>query len=121
MTNRIKQIVFAVLAGAIVALLITNASPSSAAVGAPSGAVDAKALYAQQCAACHALDGSASTAAGKKMNVRPFSAAEVQKLTDAKLLEIIIKGKAKMPAFGSKNSAEDNKQLVAYCRSLGKK
>ncbi|MBI1761895.1 MAG: cytochrome c [Acidobacteria bacterium] len=117
MTNRIKQVVFPVLAAATLALLVTSAQPSSAAVKA----ADAKSLYAQQCAACHALDGSGNTAAGKKMNVRAFNTPEVQKLTDAKLLEIITKGKDKMPAFGSKNSAEDNKQLAAYVRSLGKK
>ena len=117
MTNPIKQVAFAVLAAAALALLFTSAQRSSAAIMV----TDSKSFYAQECSACHGADGTGNTAAGKKLKVRAFAAPEVQKLTDAKLSEIISKGKDKMPAFASKHSADEIKQLVAHIRTFAKK
>jgi cytochrome c6 len=81
-------------------------------------AQDAASLYKSKCAACHAADGTGS-AMGKKMGAQDFTSAEVQKMSDADLSDIITNGKAKMPAYKSL-SADQVKGLVAYIRSLKK-
>ena len=59
---------------------------------------------------------------GKKLGTRDFHSPEVQKMTDAQLIEIITKGKEKMPAYGAgKLTAEQIKELAGYVRELGKK
>ncbi len=117
MTKNIKTVVFSVLAVAALALSLSNANPSNAAVGI----ADAKGLFAQYCASCHGVDGSGNTPIGKSMKLRALGSPEVQKLADAKLNEIISKGKNKMPGFSSKLNAEEIKGLVAHIHALAKK
>ncbi len=81
-------------------------------------AQDAASLYKSKCAACHAADGTGSPM-GKKMGAQDFTSADVQKLSDAELSDIITNGKAKMPAYKSL-SADQVKGLVGYIRSLKK-
>jgi cytochrome c6 len=81
----------------------------------------AKSLYQAKCAACHGADGTGNTPAGKKLNARDFHAPEVLKQTDAELLETMMKGKNKMPAYKDKLKEDELKSLVAYVRELGKK
>ncbi|HJY86126.1 MAG TPA: cytochrome c [Candidatus Acidoferrales bacterium] len=95
----------------ISALLLPSARAQSAA----------EKLYKAKCAMCHSEDGSGDTPAGKKMSARDFRLAEVQKQTDAQLIEITVKGKNKMPGFDKKLTEEQIKQLVAYIRELAKK
>jgi cytochrome c6 len=94
-----------------------------AIIPATAFAADAatEALYKAKCAACHGPDGTGSTAAGKKLNARDFHSPEVMKETDAQLLEIVTKGKNKMPSYDGKLNADQMKSLVAYVRELGKK
>jgi len=75
-------------------------------------------LYKSKCAACHGADGTGS-ATGKKMGVHDFTTADVQKMSDAELTDVITNGKNKMPKYGSLKS-EDIKGLVAYIRTLKK-
>jgi len=79
-----------------------------------------EAIYKKQCAMCHGADGSASTGMGKTFKLRDLRSAEVQKLTDEQLQEVISKGKGKMPAYGTSLGAEKIKSVVAYIRELGK-
>jgi len=81
----------------------------------------AEATYKAKCAGCHGADGAGSTPAGKAMKIRDFHSAEVQKETDAELTDIITNGKNKMPKYADKLKDTEIKDLVAYCRSLGKK
>ena len=83
-------------------------------------AADAAANYKTKCAMCHGADGKGDTPAGKKMGAHDFSSPEVQKATDAELIAITTKGKNKMPAYGSKLSDADIKDLVPYIRQLAK-
>ena len=83
-------------------------------------AQDAAATYKAKCAMCHGPDGKGS-ALGTKMGAHDFTAADVQKETDAQLTEIITKGKGKMPAYDGKLKDTEIKDLVAYIRSLAKK
>ena len=75
-------------------------------------------LYKSKCAGCHGADGTGS-ATGKKMGVHDFTTADVQKMSDAELTDVITNGKNKMPKYGSLKS-EDIKGLVAYIRTLKK-
>jgi mono/diheme cytochrome c family protein len=81
-------------------------------------AQDASTLYKSKCAACHGADGTGSPM-GKKMGAHDFTTADVQKMSDAELTDIITSGKNKMPKYGSLKP-EDIKGLVAYIRTLKK-
>ncbi len=87
----------------------------------PSIAADAAAdLYKSKCAACHGVDGSGETPAGKKLEVRDLRSADVQKQSDAELNAMIANGKKKMPAYSDKLSAQQIQDLVKYIRNLKK-
>jgi cytochrome c6 len=81
-------------------------------------AQDASALFKSKCAGCHSADGTGS-AMGKKMGAHDFTTADVQKMSDTELTEIITDGKNKMPKYGSLKP-EEIKGLVAYIRTLKK-
>jgi mono/diheme cytochrome c family protein len=80
---------------------------------------DSTAVYKAKCAACHGADAKGQTPMGKKMNLRDLASPEVQKQSDAVLTKIITDGKAKMPAYAAKLTAEEIKGLVALIRQLG--
>jgi mono/diheme cytochrome c family protein len=69
---------------------------------------------------CHGADGRGDTPMGKKTGARDFASPEVQKQTDAQLIEITAKGKNKMPGYEKKLTDDQIKQLVAYIRTLKK-
>ena len=87
----------------------------------PTKADDAAALYKSKCAACHAPDGGGDTPAGKAMNVVDLRSPEIQKMTDAQLIDATTNGKDKMPAYKGKITDDQIKQLVAYIRQFAKK
>ena len=82
---------------------------------------DAAALYKTKCAMCHAPDGSGNVPMGQKTGAHDFRSPEIQKMTDAQLIEITTKGKNKMPGYDKKLTADEIKGLVEYIRELGKK
>ena len=82
---------------------------------------DVAKVYKTNCVLCHAADGSGNSPSGKVLGAKDLASSEVQKKSDAKLTEMITKGKGKMPAFGAKLKPEDIKQLVAFIRALPKK
>jgi len=86
----------------------------------PAAADDAAATYKAKCAMCHGADGKGDTPVGKKMGIRDLTSADVQKMSDAELITITTKGKNKMPAYESKLSTAQIKDLVAYIRQLAK-
>ncbi|HUJ40982.1 MAG TPA: cytochrome c [Candidatus Acidoferrales bacterium] len=86
-----------------------------------SRAEDAAGLYKSKCAMCHGPDGSGNTPTGKAMKVTDLRSEEVQKKSDAQLIEITTNGKAKMPAFKGKLTEPQIKELVGYIRELAKK
>jgi cytochrome c5 len=90
-------------------------------VSTEAAADDVTTLYKTKCSVCHALDGSGNTAQGKALKVRDLRSAEAQKMTDAQMSEIIIKGKKKMPALGKNFSQDQVNQLVAHIRAMAKK
>ena len=78
-------------------------------------------LFKGKCAACHGPDGKGEVPMGKKLGARNLGSAEVQSQSDAQLVEVVTKGKNKMPAYDGKLSKEQITELVAYVRELGKK
>ncbi len=99
-------------------LTIATAFAVVLSISLPAGAQDGAALFKSKCAGCHAADGTGS-AIGKKMGAHDFTTADVQKMTDAELTEIITNGKNKMPKYASLKP-EEIKGLVAYIRTLKK-
>lgn len=90
-------------------------------VAAPAASAgDVAAHYKAKCQMCHGPDGK-GTPVGIKMGARDFHSAESMKLTEAQLLDVIAKGKNKMPAFNGKLTADQIKALAAYVKELGKK
>lgn len=83
-------------------------------------AADGAALFKAKCVMCHGADGSGDTTMGKKLAVRDLRSEDVQKQTDEQLMDIVSKGKNKMPAYGEKVSADELKLLVAHLRTLKK-
>ncbi len=83
-------------------------------------AQDGKTLFDSKCKMCHGADGAAATPMGKNLHIRDLRSADVQKQSDAELMQIITKGKGKMPAFGDKLTKEQITSVVKYIRELGK-
>jgi cytochrome c6 len=81
-------------------------------------AQDAAATYKAKCAGCHGADGTGS-AMGKKMGVHDFTSADIQKMSDEELSDVITNGRNKMPKFPSLKP-EEVKELVAYIRAMKK-
>jgi cytochrome c6 len=88
--------------------MISICTPSAAAQ-------DAAGTYKAKCAMCHGPDGK-----GGKMGTRDFASADLKAETDAQLLEIITKGKGKMPSYDGKLKDTEIKDLVTYIRGLAK-
>jgi len=86
-----------------------------AVCASPAFADDAAATFKAKCAMCHGSDGK-----GGKMGTRDFASPEVKAETDAQLVDIITKGKGKMPAYSGKLTDADIKSLVTYVRGLAK-
>jgi mono/diheme cytochrome c family protein len=78
-------------------------------------------IYKTNCVLCHSADGSGDSASGKALHAKDLRSEEVQKQSDAELIEVITKGKGKMPAFGAKIPPENVTKLVVYIRELPKK
>jgi mono/diheme cytochrome c family protein len=106
-----KKVSVAVLTVAIALAVVLTLSVSANAQAAD--------LFKSKCVACHAADGTGS-AVGKKMGAHDFTTAEVQKISDAELTDIISNGKNKMPKYADKLKPEEIKGLVAYIRTLKK-
>jgi mono/diheme cytochrome c family protein len=92
---------------------------SSAAVAQTPG--DAVRIFKANCESCHGADGSGNTGLGKALKAQDLRSADTQKQSDATLVEVITKGRGKMPAFAAKLKPDDITKLVAYLRTLAAK
>jgi cytochrome c6 len=79
---------------------------------------DGAGIFKAKCAMCHGPDGSGQTAMGKSLKIRPLGSADVQKQTDAELINIVTNGKGKMLAYKGKLSADEIKAAVGFIRTL---
>ena len=86
--------------------------------GVMQAEMDPAKIYKANCDLCHGADGSGDTGTGKAFHAKDLRSDEVRKQSDASLIEVISKGKGKMPAFGAKIKPDDVTKLVVYIRSL---
>jgi len=80
-----------------------------------------KAAYDKKCQTCHGADGTpnANVAKAMKVEMKPLSGAEVQKMSDAEIKKVITDGTGKMVAQKGLSPADvDN--IVAHVRSFKK-
>jgi mono/diheme cytochrome c family protein len=117
MTSFIKKTVVAIFVTTALALSLSALAPSPPALALQS----VKSVYASKCAVCHGNDGSANTAKGKELKVRNLRSEEFKKMSDAKAMEVLLKGKGKMEAYEKTLGKEKLEQLLAYCRELSNK
>jgi cytochrome c553 len=74
-----------------------------------------------KCSVCHGQDGAGNTAKGRKLKVKNVRSPEVQKMSEAEMIDIVAKGKGKdMDGFAKELGDDMVKQLVEYYRSLAK-
>jgi mono/diheme cytochrome c family protein len=79
-------------------------------------AADGKALYDAKCAMCHGKDGVAKPMAKGSAN---FNDAKWQaSMTADKIAGVMESGKGKMPAYKGKLSAEEEKAVADYVKTL---
>jgi mono/diheme cytochrome c family protein len=90
------------------------------------GAADTRTIWVQNCASCHAKDGSGSTRMGRKLGVKDYRDPTFQgAFSDAEAERAIregvkTNGKETMKPFGTKLTDSDIKGLVKYIRSFKK-
>jgi len=77
---------------------------------------EAPADYKAKCAMCHGANGNGNPG----MKTIGFETADVQKMSDAELTDVITKGKGKMPSYEGKLSKEQIDGIVKWIRTLKK-
>ena len=112
-----KKTAVAIFVTAVLTLTLSALAPPHAALAFQS----AKSIYASKCAVCHGNDGSANTAKGKELKVRNLRSEEFKKMSDAKAMEVMLKGKGKMEGYEKTLGKEKLEELLAYCRELSNK
>src|SRR5579863_1685152 len=105
----------------LAAIALVTLPLSSLTVGHAAPQAAAQDVYLDKCAICHGKDGAANTAKGRKLKVKDVRSPDVQKLSEAEMVDIVAKGKGKdMDGFEKELGKDIVKQLVAYYRSLAK-
>jgi mono/diheme cytochrome c family protein len=85
----------------------------------PKDKVDAQALFNENCAKCHGIDGRARTFHGRLVGAQNFTDEKWgTRVTDEEMSDAIKKGPKAMPAFQKKLSQSEIDALVAYVRSF---
>lgn len=93
----------------------------STASAAPGPQDDVKDVYNKKCAVCHGEDGAANTARGKKLKMKDIRSPEVQKLTDAQWVDMVLKGDGKdMDGYEKELGGDMCRKLAAYMQELAK-
>ncbi|HQR31768.1 MAG TPA: c-type cytochrome [Blastocatellia bacterium] len=115
MTKFMRTNIFMVFVAATLIVMASTMTQSTDAAYFQS----AKSLFAQKCSVCHANDGTGNTAKGKEVKARNWKTdPEVKKMTEAKMIEIVSKGKGKMEAYEKTLGKEKVQMLVTYSKEL---
>ena len=96
--------------------ILSAGNPILAAQHSSGGA----AAFKANCATCHGPDGSGDTSIGKSLNIPDLRSAEIQKLSETEIANVISSGKNAMPPFKNLSKAQIH-SLVAYIRGLASK
>jgi mono/diheme cytochrome c family protein len=104
-------------------LLFLASGPAPAA----DGEAAVKSLWTKHCLKCHGPDGKGNTRMGRQSGVKDYTdekvQAELKEEAGLKAIKegIVIEGKKKMEPYDDKLSAEEQKALLDYMRTFGKK
>lgn len=81
----------------------------------------AKTLFTNRCQGCHGPDGKGVPAMAKALqtNIPDLTSKDIAKKSEKDVLEVISKGKGKMPPTGGLSDKE-LKEIVSHVRSLPK-
>ena len=81
----------------------------------------AKTLFTNRCQGCHGPDGKGVQTMAKALNteIPDLTSKNTAKKSDADLLEVVSKGKGKMPPTGGLSDKE-LKEIVSHVKSLSK-
>ncbi len=121
MTSFAKKAVVAIFATTVLTLSLSALLAARTSSRAAPALQSVKSLYASKCAVCHGNDGSANTAKGKELKVRNLRSEEFKKMSDAKAMEVLLKGKGKMEGYEKTLGKEKLEQLLVYSRELSNK
>jgi cytochrome c6 len=108
------------LASSIVFLWAWNSFLAMPAFG---GAAQAgKQVYERRCQSCHGAEGTAPPQMEKmlKVAIPPVTGDALGQKSDADMLQIIANGKGKMPGFARNLLPEEQQQVLAYIKTLGR-
>lgn len=99
------------------ALLIIAVVRSSPSVGLDQGdflvpIADGERVYSSSCVECHGRDGRAKTAKGKRTGATDLTSD--WNADEARVIRIIRNGRGEMPAFRSKLSANQIKEVYQF-------
>jgi cytochrome c6 len=111
-TANSSKVFVLLLAAAVLIPLALNARP---AVGAAAAQRGGGAVYSQNCARCHGVDGRAQTRKGREVEATDFTGEEWSPET-GRDTRIVTRGKGSMPAFGRKLSQAQIRSVVQYIR-----
>jgi mono/diheme cytochrome c family protein len=115
-----KAIQFGVLI-AVAAVMFFSLATRDKASSAPSPQASAQDVYLDKCSVCHAKDGSGNTAKGRKLKVKDVHSPDVQKMTEAEMIDIVSKGKGQdMDGYEKALGKDMVKSVTEYYRSLAK-
>jgi cytochrome c6 len=91
------------------------------AAGLAADVTPGQAIYEKSCVSCHGKDGKGNPAMAKVLGEKglDLTSKEATQKSDEQLLKVIAEGAGKMPAQKSLGK-EDQKQVLAYVRSLAK-
>jgi len=106
--------------GVLAAFCLLTAWNGSAAWSADAKA--GKATYDKLCVSCHGPDGKGNPAMIKALGEKGLNLVgkETKAKKDEELLKVITQGAGKMPASGKNLSPQEQKDVLAYTRSLAK-
>jgi len=78
-------------------------------------------LYKTNCQPCHGEAGDGKTPAAKLYKIPSLLTPELDKKTDAELVEFAKKGKGDMPSWSETLSDHQIQDVITYIRNLKKK
>ncbi len=119
MRTTIKTIVLLAAGALIAAGCSSTGKLAREQAGYPKGNVDARGLFAENCARCHGLDGCARTFHGRLLGAQNFTDAKWRAATsNAEIIHAIKTGPKRMPAFAKKLSDAEIEAVAAYVQTF---